>query len=166
MTNDGGVDEQDPPNAEDEAAMSEDSEEDSSYDEQDLLPDPKDDAHHVALEYLKHVITLAAGVLALSATFVEKATLFNKWGLVVLGFGWLALAGAVFFGLEAISAIVKSRLRPEYKWHAGYGRQAFAVSKYSFVAGLLLIAIFAILVLAIRHESTTSRVDIHVEEGK
>ena len=112
------------------------------------LPTPPGDAHEVALEYLKQVIALAAGVLALSATFVEKLGAAGTVAMVVMGFGWLALTAAVYFGLEAISAIVKSRLNPLYKWSDGYGRNAAEASKYCFVVGLALVAVFSMLALS------------------
>jgi len=110
------------------------------------------DAHETALELLKQLITLASGVLALSATFLEKLATLLVPLIVVLGLAWLALVVSVFFGLEAISAIVKSRLDSAHRWSEGYGKTSARISKYAFVLGILLFASFALLV-AIRGAS-------------
>jgi len=106
------------------------------------------EAHKVALELMKQIITLASGVLALSATFLEKLSSMSFLLLIVLAVSWLALLVSVFFGLETISAIVKSRLDPDYQWSKGYGKDSARISKYTFVGGIALFALFAFLSLA------------------
>jgi len=51
---------------------------------------------------------------------------------------------ALIAALQTISAIVKSRLKPEFDWSTGYGQKAAAVSKYSFVIGIVLVAAVAL----------------------
>jgi hypothetical protein len=115
---------------------------------------PKD-AHQIALELLKQIITLAAGVLALSATFIEKFGSASIWLLIVLALAWVSLIVSVLMGLEAISAIVKSRLSSDYDWSEGTGRSLASASKYAFVVGIALFAGFALLSLAAeRHTGT------------
>lgn len=111
-----------------------------------------------ALELMKQLITLAAGVLALSATFIGDFPVRDRWLLALLGVAWLLLATAVLFGLETISAIVGSRLDPEQHWSKGYGKTAARVSKYSFVSGLTTFALFAFLMLLL--DATGSEVAI------
>jgi hypothetical protein len=101
-------------------------------------------ASDAALELIKHLITLSSGVLALSATFVTKISgSGSRWTLWLLGAAWFALTASVVAGLQAISAIVKSRLDDNERWSTGYGKGTAAVSKYAFVAGLALVAAFA-----------------------
>jgi hypothetical protein len=109
------------------------------------------DAYQVALELMKQLITLASGVLALSATFIEKFGVIPRPALLLLGLSWLSLVLSVFFGLETISAIVKSRLNPTQLWSEGRGKHTAIVCKYSFVVGIFLFAGFAILTLAKQH---------------
>ena len=80
----------------------------------DVIPTQPDDAHQIALELMKKLITLASGVVALSATFLEKmeADFFH---IALLGSSWIALVVSIFCGLQTISAIVKSRLTPEHQ---------------------------------------------------
>lgn len=106
------------------------------------------DAHTVALELLRQLITLSAGVLALSATFIGQFQSTSGCRLLVLFLAWALLASSVFFGLEAISAIVQSRLRNDEAWSKGEGRRYGLLSKYMFVAGLAAFALFALLTLA------------------
>ncbi len=103
------------------------------------------DAHKVALELLKQLITLASGVLALSATFIEKLTPASTLGLLVLALAWIALLASVFGGLQAMSAVVKSRLDPDHDWSTGTGQFYARLAKYGFVLGILLFALFAFL---------------------
>ncbi|MGC2419002.1 MAG: hypothetical protein WA434_14770, partial [Candidatus Acidiferrales bacterium] len=52
---------------------------------QDDIPDGGDsDAHQIALELMKQLITLASGIVALSATFIEKLGL-NPIHRILLG---------------------------------------------------------------------------------
>jgi len=109
--------------------------------------DQPSDAHEVALELLKQLIALASGVLALSATFIEKLSPATKTGLVVLGAAWLALLVSVFGGLQGMSAVVKSRLDPDHDWSTGKGQFYARLAKYGFLLGILLFALFAFLSL-------------------
>jgi hypothetical protein len=115
------------------------------------IPDVKK-ADEAALELMKQLITLAAGVLVLSVTFTEKFSCEYVLLFVLLGIAWLALIVSVLFGLQTISAIVKSRLKPEYDWSEGYGKKSAMVSKYSFVIGLALFAIFGFITLVFGSE--------------
>lgn len=106
------------------------------------LDQGKSDAHQIALELMKQIITLASGVVALSATFLDKLPT-GTLSLVLLASSWAALVVSIFFGLETI---VKSRLDPEqYHWHKGSGQTYARISKYAFVSGILLFAAFAFL---------------------
>jgi hypothetical protein len=114
----------------------------------DLEPDElgasKDDAHQVALELVKQLITLSSGLLALSATFIDKfRDPFNSTMFLLVG-SWLALIVSVSCGIDTISVIVKSRLRPEMDWSEGRGKMSARLSRYGFVVGLALFAIFAL----------------------
>jgi hypothetical protein len=100
------------------------------------------DAHQIALELMKQLITLASGVVALSATFLEKLGV-DPVDRILLGLSWLALVICIFCALQTISAIVKSRLNPEHQWSKGSGQTYARVSKYAFVIGISLFAAFA-----------------------
>jgi hypothetical protein len=113
-------------------------------------------ADEVALEYIKQVITLAAGVLAISATFIESLGGKTWIHLTVLALSWSSLVISVFFGLQTISAIVKSRLdSDDNSWSQGQGKTYAKLCKYSFVAGIALFAIYALLSLALSQIQAT-----------
>jgi hypothetical protein len=113
----------------------------SKPDEQGL--EPYEDAHQVALEFLKQLITLSSGVLALSAAFIENFFPASLWQSVFLFASWVCLALSIYFGLQAISEIVQSRLMPGLNWAKGPGRRDAAASKNFFVVGIILFAVFA-----------------------
>ena len=121
------------------------------------MKQPIHGASDAALELIKHLITLSSGVLALSATFVTRITDdANRWTLLLLGVAWLALTVSVVAGLQAVSAIVKSRLDGNEEWSIGYGKGAAIASKYAFVVGLASVAAFAFATL-VADPSTTEK---------
>jgi hypothetical protein len=100
-------------------------------------------ADSAAMSLVKQMITLSAGVLALSATFLEKISLLPIWLLLILALAWLALMLSVFGGIQSLSIIVKSRLNRDDNWSKGTGRGFAQLAKYGFLAGIGLFAIFA-----------------------
>jgi hypothetical protein len=102
-------------------------------------------ADEPALELMKQLITLAAGVLALSATFIERFPGTSASQVAILIVAWVALLASIFFGLETLSAIVKSRLTSDDDWSTGYGKASAQVSKYAFTLGVALVALFSVL---------------------
>jgi len=105
-------------------------------------------ADEAALELMKQLIALASGVLALSATFVGRLQDTSVYHLSLLALSWLSLVISIFFGLQTLSAIVQSRLTPdESDWSTGYGQMSAKISKYGFVIGIALFAVFAFLSL-------------------
>lgn len=102
----------------------------------------KTDAHQIALELMKQIITLGSGVVALSATFLEKFEICTV-SLALLALSWSSLLFSIFFGLQTISAIVKSRLNTEHDWSTGDGQRYARYSKYAFIVGIVLFAAFA-----------------------
>ena len=113
---------------------------------------PADDADRTdrgasaaALELLKQLITLSSGVLALSATFVDKLFRPVWWLTLVLALCWVLLIAALIFGLQAISAMVQSLRLPEGDWAEGNTRKLATACKWAFVGGMVLFALLALL---------------------
>ena len=104
-------------------------------------------ADNAAIDLVKQMITLSAGVLALSATFLEKAGAIPTALLIVLAGAWLALILSVFGGIQTLSTIVKSRLNADDGWSKGAGKRYARLSKYGFLVGLSLFAVFAFILL-------------------
>lgn len=102
-----------------------------------------EDAHLIALEFLKQLITLSSGVLALSAAFIENFFPASLLQSMFLFTSWVCLALSIYFGLQAISEIVQSRLMPGLSWSDGPGRKYAAASKNFFITGIILFAVFA-----------------------
>jgi hypothetical protein len=105
-------------------------------------------ADEAALELIKQLITLAAGVLALTATFIDKLPKGPSYMLVFLLTSWLALVISLACGLQAISAIVKSRLGNDQEWSRGAGKKYTTWCKYFFIGGIVVLAIFAFVSLS------------------
>ena len=111
-------------------------------------PQAGKNADEAALELMKQLITLASGVLALSAAFIDKLPKTSKPFLVLLALSWISLITSLVFGLQTISAIVKSRIDSDDEWADGKGRKYGRVSRHSFLIGIGLFVAFAFSSLA------------------
>lgn len=97
-----------------------------------------------AVEYLKQIITLSSGILALSATFLASGALTSWHEITFLLLAWASLGISVFFSLETISAIIQSGINSDHQWHKNPGKRSATIAKHSFIAGLFLFATSAI----------------------
>lgn len=122
--------------------------------------EPEPAASEAALEYLKQIITLAAGIIAFSGTFIEKVGGLPWYYVVVLLLSWAALVASVLLSLQTISAIIKSRLDKNTNWSTEGGKTLATASKYSFVSGLCLFAIFAFILLVHKKPSEPQHIEI------
>lgn len=104
-------------------------------------------ADEAALELMKQLITLSAGVLALSATFIDKLPRGSSYTLGALAIAWIALVVSIYCGLKTISAIVKSRLASNDEWSKNEGKSYAACCQNCFLAGITVFAAFAFLSL-------------------
>jgi hypothetical protein len=105
--------------------------------------DPDNRADSAAMSLVKQMITLSAGVLALSGTFLEKINSLPLLLMLVLALAWLALILSVFGGIQTLSIIVKSRLNRDDNWSKHAGKRFAQLAKYGFLVGIGLFAIFA-----------------------
>jgi hypothetical protein len=102
-------------------------------------------ADEAALELVKQLITLSSGVLALSATFIDKLPKGPQFLLPILPTAWVALVISIYCGLKTISAIVKSRLDGNDGWSKDKGKTYASCCQNCFLAGLTFFALFAFL---------------------
>lgn len=105
-------------------------------------------ADEAAIDLMKQLITLAAGVLALSATFLEKSGRLSPYLLWVLAASWFALTLSVLGGIQTLSGIVKSRLEGDDNWAQGQCKRYAYTAKFGFIIGIACFLIFAFLLLA------------------
>jgi hypothetical protein len=115
-----------------------------------------DDAAQVALEYIKQIITLASGILALSGTFIDKLVKTVSYQMALLPVAWILLLISVYCGLATISTIVKSKLKDDQNWAEGRGKQYATICKLTFVAGIAVFLVFVswTLIIQARAEAT------------
>lgn len=118
------------------------------------------DAHEVALDFAKQLITLSSGVLALSATFIRELPAATLIQLGLLALSWTALAISVYGGLQTISAIVKSRVNSDHAWSSGAGQRYATTSKLAFLVGVVLFAAFAFSLLLTSRTLDEASIDI------
>lgn len=101
-------------------------------------------ADETALELMKQLITLASGVLALSATFIARLRDIRPLLLILLAVSWLALLISVFFGLQAIASIVEGRMnRGDDGDSIEEVTKKARVAKFGFLIGIAMFAAFA-----------------------
>jgi hypothetical protein len=115
-----------------------------------------DDAAQVALEYIKQIITLASGILALSGTFIDKLVKTVSYQTALLPVAWVLLLISVYFGLATISTIVKSKLKNDQNWAQGRGKKYATICKLTFVGGIAVFLVFVswTLIIQARAEAT------------
>jgi hypothetical protein len=106
------------------------------------------EASEAALLFVKHLLTLAAGVLALSGTFLGRLMPPNPLASGFLITAWVALVTSIFFGLKTVSTIISSRLRDNNRWCDGRGKTFATLSKWSFFAGITAFIIFALVIVS------------------
>jgi hypothetical protein len=107
----------------------------------------ENDAHQIALELLKQIITLASGILAISATFIQQFSASNKLFFIILIIAWINLVISIFSALITISAIVKSRLDNNDDWSSGTGKKSAQISQTCFLIGIIFFGIFALILI-------------------
>jgi len=107
--------------------------------------EPNNDAHNVALEWIKQIITLSTGVIALSATFMTHILKTPNWTVWLLILSWILLLLAIILGLETISVITNSRIHQNNDWTSESGRKKAKAGKYSFILGICFFALFALI---------------------
>lgn len=107
--------------------------------------DKNDDAHKVALEWIKQIITLSSGIIVLSATFISS--IFNQlnWSIWLLIISWVLLLLSIVFGLNTISTITYSRIHHDDSWSSGKGKNYACAAKWLFMAGISIFVIFALI---------------------
>lgn len=102
------------------------------------------DAANVALEWVKQIITLASGIVALSATFLEKMGTYPDWILIILIISWACFISSVITGLTTISSIVQSNLLNNNDWSVDTGKQNAVACKWLFIIGVVIFCVFAL----------------------
>lgn len=103
------------------------------------------DAHRLAIDWIKQLITLSSGIIVLSVTFIT--TIFDQinWSIWLLISSWVALLLSIIYGLNSISVIIQSRVNQDDEWHSGHGRNYAKAAKWLFTTGISLFVIFAII---------------------
>jgi Na+/H+ antiporter NhaC len=99
----------------------------------------------VAIDFAKQLIALAAGVLALSGTFITKIAAQSLLLLFVLAASWVLLLVSIFCGLQTMSAIILSRLHHDEEWSRGRAKHFASVSKWTFFVAVAVFALYAFL---------------------
>lgn len=71
------------------------------------------DAHRLAIEWIKQLITLSSGIIVLSATFITTIFELINWSIWLLIISWVALLLSIVNGLNSISVIIQSRINQD-----------------------------------------------------
>lgn len=106
---------------------------------------PRSDADTIAVDFAKQLIALAAGVLALSGTFITSIAVQSLLLLGVLATSWILLLVSIFCGLQTMSAIVLSRLHNDEEWSKGRAKRFAAMAKWTFFVAVVVFALYAFL---------------------
>ncbi len=102
-----------------------------------------DDAHIIALEWLKHLITLSSSIIVLSGSLVGIILDNPNWSLWILFSSWILFISVILLCLETISTITYSRINGNNNWTDGTGKNMALASKWLFIIAIVLFVIFA-----------------------
>lgn len=114
---------------------------------QDNQPIPDIETAKLAVELIKQIIALASGVLALSATFIQRISSISWVAILLLGISWILLLISIGFGLNTISTIIGSHLYRTINWSSGKGKVSAEVSKWAFFGGISVFILFALILI-------------------
>jgi hypothetical protein len=103
------------------------------------------DAHNVALEWLKQIITLSSGIIVLSATFIGSIFKKLNWSVSLLVLSWVLFVLAIVFALETMSVITQSRISGNQEWIKGRGRNYARDAKRLFIAAVSVFMVFTLI---------------------
>jgi len=109
-----------------------------------MKKDNKADAMNIALELVKQLITLASGVLVLSATFIPNIKSFTIISLCFLLLSWIILICSIIYGIQTISAFVQDKLNDSHDWADGKGKKYAKICRNLFIIGISIFIFFAI----------------------
>jgi hypothetical protein len=118
-------------------------------DKEEIQVPTNDKALSTALEMIKQIITLDAGILALSATFIPSLSKYSIISFICLVANWICFITSIICGINSISAMVRSQIDNDNKWNEGCGKNYALVSKITFVFGFCILVAFAISVLLV-----------------
>ena len=99
-------------------------------------------AQSSAQDFIKLIISLASGVIALSTTFVPKFTEHGPIAAFILFGSWLLFAASIFFGIRALTIMTRCIMNDTPLWWnqvVGSARSCW----WSFLAGIACLIIFA-----------------------
>ena len=96
-----------------------------------------------ALELIKQIISLSAGIIALSGTFLKDMLKQVTPTIYLLFLSWFVLILSIVFGLNTISIMVTSTLSDNLNWYKDEGKYSGRACRWLFVAGIIFFMIFA-----------------------
>ena len=106
-------------------------------------------ANSSALDALKQLSTLSAGILTLTITFMKEPLSSGVSGMVryLVPFGWLCLMISIWTSWVAMAEAAKiqgTQLVSRYIFGSGRARYLARIAQWSFLVGLTALGVFAI----------------------
>jgi hypothetical protein len=102
------------------------------------------DAHTIALELLKQIITLSSGIIVLSATFIKDIFSNPFYVFIPLFLSWIVFSIAIIYALNCIDGITQSRIENDDRWKKGATKNEAGYAKTFFIIGIIVFMIFAL----------------------
>jgi hypothetical protein len=104
-------------------------------------------AENLALDWVKQIITLASGVVALSVTFIENLVKNVNCLLILLVLSWALLILSIIYGLSTISNFIAYNLGSLSDWSSGVCKKNASACKWFFISGIGVFALFGTLMI-------------------
>jgi hypothetical protein len=100
-------------------------------------------------DLIKLLISLASGVIAISAAFIEKLSSGVGFPIVALYLAWISLLSSVFFGVKALSKLVHAQQTDANNWY-DITLPPMRRCWFYFQAGVVLLVVYASITSGIR----------------
>jgi hypothetical protein len=107
----------------------------------------KKEASHVAVEWVKQLITLSSGIIAVSAAFLYQVKDLSWYFFIPLVISWGLLLISIIYGLNTISGIVGFHLDNLHDWSEGTCKTNAIICKHAFISGICFFVIFGLIII-------------------
>lgn len=106
-------------------------------------------AQDLTKDLIKLLISLASGVIAISAAFIEKLSTGVGFSIVTLYLAWVSLVVSIFFGVKSLSKLVHAQQTDANNWY-NITLPPMRKCWLYFQAGVILLVVYASIASGIR----------------
>ena len=108
------------------------------------ITDGRKDSIKIVQDITKQLITLASGILALSATFLRSIVGSSPTAICLICTSWILITASIVFGILTLSSLVNKLKNNKYEPFATPTTIPAIIQWVTFIAGITFFWIFVI----------------------